>query len=120
MNRVSLALGQMYAQGRLLGGEVRQLTEAGISVDQILSEAFNKPTSEIIQMRTQGLIPANEAIQAIVDSLEKDFSGAAQRQSGTMEGLINSMQDIKGIGLREFFTGTFEAIQPKLQEFVDK
>jgi tape measure domain-containing protein len=120
MNRVSLALGQIYAQGRLSGQEVRQLTEAGISVDQILSKAFNKPVAEIVRMRTEGLIPANEAIQAIVDSLDKDFGGAAQRQSGTMEGLINSMSDIKSIGLREFFTGTFEAIQPKLQEFVDK
>lgn len=120
MNRVSLALGQMAAQGRVLGGEVRQLTEAGISVDQILAEAFNKPTAEIVRMRQQGLIPANEAIQAIVDSLERDFGGAAERQSGTIEGLTNSLSDLKSISLREFFEGTFQAVQPKLQEFVDK
>lgn len=119
MQRIALALGQIKAKGKVAGQEVLQLTEAGLSVDKILAEAFGKTTAEIVAMREKGLIPADEAIKAITESLEKDFGGAAKRQATTFSGLMSSLEDIKTVGLREFFTGTFEAIQPLLIEFVD-
>jgi len=119
MGTISLALGQIKAKGKLAGQEVLQLVNAGLSVDAILAGAFGKSTEEIVKMREGGLIPANKAIEAITASLEKDFGGAAKRQAGTFSGLISSLQDIKEIGLREFFTGTFEEIQPYVSSFVD-
>ncbi len=119
MNRVALALGQIKARGKLAGQEVMQLTEAGLGVTQILAKAFGKTTGEITGMIQGGLIPADKAIQAITESLEKDFGGAAKRQAGTFSGLLSSLEDIKSVGLREFFAGTFTAIQPYLQDFVD-
>lgn len=118
MSRIALALGQVQAKGKLAGGEMLQLTEAGLNVREILSKAFNKPTEEIIRMQERGLIPANVAIKAIVESLEHDFGGAAKKQSETWAGLLNSISDIKDVGLREFFTGTFQAIQPLAADFV--
>jgi tape measure domain-containing protein len=118
MGRIALALGQIQARGKVAGQEVMQLTEAGISVDKILSEAFGKSTQEIIEMREKGLIPAEMAIEAIVSALENDFGGAAKRQSGTFSGLLSSLEDIKQIGLREFFGETFRVIQPELEEFI--
>jgi len=119
MDRVSLALGQIQARGKLAGQEVMQLTEAGISVDAILAQAFGKTTNEIVAMREKGLIPADQAILAITQSLERDFGGAAAAQTQTFAGLVSSLSDIKTIGLREFFTGTFEALQPYLAGFTD-
>ncbi len=119
MSRIALALGQVQAKGKLAGGEMLQLTEAGLSVRQILADAFGKTTNEIVQMQEKGLIPANRAITAIVESLERDFGGAAKRQANTWAGLLNSLSDIKEVGLREFFAGTFQAIQPLAQQFVD-
>lgn len=119
MQRVTLALGQIQQKGKLAGDEVMQLVEAGVNVDQILGQAFGKSTAEIQQMREKGLIPANDAILAVVQSLENDYAGAAARSGATMEGLRNSLEDLQKIGLREFFSGTFEAIQPQLQKFVD-
>ena len=119
MSRIALALGQVQAKGKLAGGEMLQLTEAGLNVRQILADAFGKTTQEIIQMQEKGLIPANRAISAIVESLERDFGGAAKRQANTWAGLLNSISDIKEVGLREFFAGTFQAIQPLAQQFVD-
>jgi len=117
MDRIALALGQIKARGKLAGQEVRQLTEAGLSVYPILSEAFGKSTAEIIAMQEKGLIPADQAIQAIVKSIEEDFGGAALRQSTSFAGLVSTLSDVKTIGLREFFTGTFEALQPYLNQF---
>lgn len=119
MQRVALALGQIQAKGKLAGQEVLQLVNAGVSVDAILAEAFGKSTEEIVEMREKGLIPADQAIQAIVQTLERDFGGAAARQSQSFAGLVSSLLEIKQTGLREFFTGTFEAIRPLLIEFVD-
>lgn len=119
MQRVALALGQIQAKGKLAGQEVLQLVNAGVSVDAILADAFGKSTAEIVAMREQGLIPADQAIQAIVETLERDFGGAAARQTETFAGLISSLEDIKKVGLREFFESTFEAIRPVVQEFVD-
>lgn len=118
MQRVALALGQINAKGKLAGQEVLQLTEAGISVDQILAKAFNKSTAEIVSMREDGLIPADQAIEAIAQSLEKDFGGAAKRQSESFSGLISSLEDIKEIGLREAFSGVFEEFKPDLIQVV--
>lgn len=118
MNRIALALGQVQAKGKLSGQEVLQLVNAGIAVDQILAKAFGKSTAEIVALREKGLIPADAAVRAIVESLESDFGGAAERQAGTMAGLLNSLEDLKKVGLREFFSGTFQAIQPYLQQFV--
>lgn len=118
MNRVALALGQIKAKGKLAGQEILQLTEAGIPVRDILAKHFGVTTAELEKMVSKGLVPAEDAIEAITQSIEKDFSGAAERQAGTFSGLISSLADIKEVGLREFFTGTFQAIQPYIDTFV--
>jgi tape measure domain-containing protein len=119
MGRIALALGQIKAKGKLAGQEMLQLTEAGLDVRGILAKAFGKSTEEIVEMQEKGLIPAEEAIDAIVKSLEEDFAGAAERQASSFSGLISSMEDIKEIGLREFFSGTFQEVQPYVEKFVN-
>lgn len=119
MNRVALAMGQIRARGKLAGQEIMQLTEAGIPVREILAQSFGVTTAELEDMISKGLVPADEAIDALVTSMEEDFGGSAERQASTFSGLISSLQDIKEVGLREFFEGTFKAVQPYLTEFVD-
>ena len=119
MGRIALALGQIKAKGKLAGQEVLQLVNAGLPVTEILAKAFHKTTAEIESMRENGLIKAKDAIDAIVASLEEDFGGAAQRQATSWAGLTSTLADIKSVGLREFFTGTFTAIQPYVASFVD-
>jgi len=119
MNQIALALGQIKAKGKLAGQEVIQLVNAGISVDQILASSFGKSTEEIVNMREAGLIPADDAIEAIVSSLEQDFGGAAERSQNSFAGLISTMSDIKEIGLRDFFSGLFEAVQPFVSQLTD-
>lgn len=119
MDRIALAFGQINKSGKLLGQEVRQLAEAGISVDSILAKAFGKSTAEIIAMREKGLIPADKAIQAIVESMEKDFGGAAAAQAESLTGLITGLNDVKKIKLREFFESTFTSIQPYLAKLLN-
>jgi len=119
LNRITAALGKVQVSGQLSGREVRELTLAGVQVDAVLAKAFGKSTEEIVKLREQGLIPGDQAIKAIAYSLENDFGGAAQRQAGTVSGLLNSLQDLETIGSRELFSGAIQAVQPYLQQFVD-
>lgn len=118
MGRIALALGQIKSKGKLAGQEILQLTEAGIPVRQILADSFGVTTAELEKMISKGLVPADQAIEAITKSIEEDFGGAAERQAETFSGLLSSLKDIKEVGLREFFTGTFQAIQPYVADFV--
>ena len=119
MTRIALALGQIKAKGRLAGQEMLQLTEAGLNVRDILAKAMGITTQEVIKLQEKGLMPANVAIEAITASLETDYAGAAKKSAGTFSGLLSSLSDIKTVGLREFFEGTFKSVQPYVQSFVD-
>jgi len=128
LNRVVLALGQMSSLGKVAGGEVRQLAEAGLGVDQILATAMNKTTAEIKTMREAGLIPAGEALNAIIGKME-GFGNAAAQQSGTLTGLLSSLGDIGPMIYRNLLGpldettgkvgGIFGALQPRLAELVN-
>jgi len=120
MQRIALALGQVKARGHLAGGEILQLTEAGLNVRDALLKAgtvAGLTAANFQDMQEKGLIPADAALKGIIQTLETDFAGAAKAQAGTFSGLISSLQDIKAVGLREFFESTFKAIQPLLAKF---
>jgi len=119
INRIALALGQIQSRGKLAGQEMMQLTEAGVSVRQILADAFGVSTAQLEEMISKGLVPADKAIEAIIGSMEKDFGGAAKAQANTFSGLLSSLGDLKEVGLREFFEGAFMAAKPFLESFVD-
>jgi tape measure domain-containing protein len=112
MQQIARALGQISATGRLTGGDMLQLVNAGLPVAEILADAFGVTTAEIMKMREQGLIPAQDAIEAITVYLETNFKGAAQAQATTWAGLKGTFEDLKAMGLREFFGGLFDALQP--------
>lgn len=112
MSRISFSMGQMKARGRITGEELREMTKLGIPVLQILAKSFGKTTAEVQKMITAGLVPADKAIEAIVSTLEEDFAGAAERQSLSWAGLLGTFEDLKKMGLRAFFQGIADVIQP--------
>lgn len=93
VNRVVLALGQMQAKGKVTGGEMMQLTEAGIPAWGFLAKAMGKTTAEVMKMSEQGLIPAGDAIQYILDGMRQDFGGMMAEQSKTAAGQMSNLKD---------------------------
>ncbi|MEZ0396838.1 MAG: tape measure protein [Anaerolineales bacterium] len=119
MNQVALALGQIQAKGRLAGQEMLQLVNAGIDVRDALSRYLGKPVEEIARMMERGMIDANTAIEAVLQTLETDFGGAAREQAHTVSGLLSTFEELKKLGLRELFEGIVEAIRPLAISFLD-
>lgn len=118
LDRITRALGQMNARGKVGGQELMQLSEAGIGGLGILANAFNVTTEQMTKMVSEGLVPADVAIEAIVQSMEHDAGGAAKRFSETFRGLISSLSDLKEFALADFIAGFAEAVKPALSDFV--
>jgi tape measure domain-containing protein len=114
---LGLALGQVYAKGKLTGEEMRQLTNAGIGVNEI-ARALGISVGDVATQMAKGQITAGRLLPALVAVMNRDFEGSAERMSQGWGGLASTWEDIKKIGLREFFAGTFQAIQPLAQQFV--
>ena len=121
MERVALAMGQIQARGALMGGELLQLSQAGIGMGQVfdrLSQMTGKSTQELQKMQRDGLIPAGQAIEAITQIMEQN-AGAGARQANTFSGLIASLGDLKEVALRALSGGTFAALKNPLADLVN-
>ena len=116
MDQIALALGQIRAKGKVSGQEILQLTNAGVGVNAILEDmGFTLKDVE------KGLVSSDDFMAAFTKTMNDDFGGAAERQAGTWAGLVSTLGDVKKIGLREFFSGVFKAVQPlvaKLSEWL--
>lgn len=93
VDRVTLALGQMQAKSKVSGGEMMQLTEAGIPAWRYLSEAMGLTTAEVMKLSEKGLLPAGEAIDNILSGMRQDFGGMMAAQSLTAAGQLSNLQD---------------------------
>jgi tape measure domain-containing protein len=119
MGRVALALGQMKSIGHVAGGEMMQLTSAGINVRDILAKGFGVTTEKLMEMQSKGLLPANKAIDMIVDSLTNDFGGAAAKQSTSLAGMTASLSDMAAFAQRDLFSPVFKLAAPYLAKLLE-
>lgn len=121
VDRVTLALGQMAAKGKVSGGEMMQLTEAGIPAWKYLAASIGVSTAEVMKLSEKGLIPADKAIKAINEGLRQDFGGMMAQQSATAAGGLSNLQDAlaaTGTKFGELFLPVLKSSIPVLTDFV--
>jgi tape measure domain-containing protein len=92
IDKVTLALGQMQAKGKVSAEELLQLTEAGIPAYKILKDELGLTGEQVANIGNEG-ISANKAIGALVNGMEAKFGGAAQEQAKTWSGMVSSLKD---------------------------
>jgi tape measure domain-containing protein len=119
MNRASYALGQINSTDKIMIQDLRQLMAVGVPVQDVLAKmGYNM--NDLSDKNVKAQISTKEFVNTLLDMMGKDFEGAGKRAATSWGGLVNSLDDIKKIGLREFFSSTFEAIQPYVVSFVEK
>lgn len=89
---ISRALGQIYTKGTLKAEELRQLAEAGIPAYEILAEKLNLSEKAMSNIG-KAAIPANVAINALVDGINERFAGMAVASTMTMKGMMSNIKD---------------------------
>ena len=113
IDRITLALGQMKAKGKVSGEEMRQLAEAGVPAWQYLAQATGKTTAEMMALGQKGAIPAEQAIAVLTYGMEngigtaRGFAGMMDKQSHTMAGLASTIKDNLRNAFVDFFNANF-------------
>lgn len=93
IDRLTRALGQMKAKGKVSGEELRQLAETGIPALKMLADSAGVTTAEMGKMIEKGLMPADKAIQTLIAGMKTEFGGLMAKQAETASGKISTMKD---------------------------
>ena len=99
IDRITLALGQMGAKGKIGGDDLRQLAEAGIPAMKYLADGAGVSTAEMAKLVEKGLVPAKEGVQTLLANMKQDFGGLMAQQAETASGKLSTMKDaVAGLG----------------------
>lgn len=92
IERISMAIGQMKAKGRVQGEELLQLAEAGIPAYQILGEKLKLTGAQVADIGRQG-ISADKAIKALTEGMNERFPNMMDKQAKSFNGLMSTVKD---------------------------
>ena len=93
IDRLTRALGQMQAKGKVSGEELRQLAETGIPALKMLADNAGVTTAEMGKMIEKGLVPADKAIKTLIAGMKEEFGGLMAKQAETATGKLSTMKD---------------------------
>lgn len=125
MNRIILAYGQIQAAGVLKGTELRQLTELGLPMVDLLAEYYSTlrnevvSTSEVFDMISDKEIPF-QAVQDILNDLTSEggrFYQMQAKQAETLAGQWSNMKDTLSIMFDEM--GRSEEVRSLMESMID-
>jgi tape measure domain-containing protein len=128
MGQLTLVMGQIRAAGRLMGGEILQLQNAGLGkgdVFEALAKKMGKSLDEVRKMQEAGKIDSETALDAIITLIEDKYGTVMGKQSETIVGLWSTvlsrpfeLMDAamesaakKGKGLAKFYDSLKDAIR---------
>jgi tape measure domain-containing protein len=113
--RLTYVFGQISAQGRLTGQDLRQMIDAGFNPLQIMSEKTGKSYTYLRTQLEKGNISYKDVTAAInaATSAGGRFFGMMQRQSQTVGGLESTFQG----SIESLSIAAFERATPVLKAF---
>lgn len=93
IDRITLAIAQMQAKGKVSAEEMGQLAEQGIGAWAYLADALGVSTAEAMKMAEQGMIDGRTGINAILKGMQADFRGGMKGLSDEIPGLAARIQE---------------------------
>lgn len=93
IDRLTNAIGQMQAKGKVSAEEMMQLAEAGVPAWKFLADAIGKDIPTAMKMAEQGAIDSTTAINALLMGMQTKFSGGMEAMSKTIPGLTSTIKD---------------------------
>ena len=129
IQRLTLAIGQMQAKGKVSAEEMLQLAEAGVPAWEMLANKIGTDIPTAMDKASKGQISAAEGIQAVISGMNSKFGGMMEQQSQTVNGIMSNIQDsvtqtmvVIGDELIEAFDikGALKGAQDAIGEFADK
>ena len=116
-NSLTLAFSQMSATGRLLGGDLNQMINAGFNPLQIISEKTGKSIATLKDEMSKGAVSAEMVQQAFIDATSAGgkFYNMSENASKTINGQLSMMQDALDSVFNELGTKSESVIMDGIQ-----
>lgn len=93
IQRLTLAIGQMQAKGKVSAEEMLQLAEAGVPAWEMLANKIGTDIPTAMDKASKGQISAAEGIQAVISGMNSKFGGMMEQQAQTVNGIMSNIQD---------------------------
>ena len=113
IDRMTLAIGQMQAKGKVSGEEMRQLAEAGVPAWKFLADAIGKDIPTAMKLAESGAIDSTTGINAILMGMQSRFKGGMEGLSQEIPGLFSTIKDNVAAVMREMGDKLIEALDLK-------
>lgn len=121
IDRMTVALGQMNAAGKVTRGDLNQLVAVGINVWEILSQQLGKDVPTVMKEVGKGAIDAKTGIDALLKGIDARFGGMMKNTEGTVSNSLNTIEESAGIIAIEIgqqLTDAFN-LEPTLKSVAD-
>lgn len=120
MDRVSLAMGQIAAKGRVQQEELLQIAEAfvGFNANAAIAAALGISTAEAMKRVSAGEVSADVALRALLEGMKRfpGAAGAMEAQSRTLLGVWSTFKDTISIALVDAFAPVIPGIKDTLSD----
>lgn len=93
ISRLTNAIGQMQAKGKVSAEEMMQLAEAGVPAWKFLAEAIGTDIPTAMKMAEKGAIDSTTGINALLMGMQSKFQGGMEAISKTIPGLLSTIKD---------------------------
>jgi tape measure domain-containing protein len=120
LDSLALAFGQMASTGRLMGGELLQMINAGFNPLQEISKRTGKDIKALKKEMEMGDIDAEIVIHAFRDATTEGgrFYGMMAKQSKSAVGLMSTLRDAWGMNMLAFGQPVMESVKPLLADAI--
>jgi len=93
VDRITRALGQMSAKGKVSAEEMMQLAEANVNGWEMVANSIGISIPEAMERSKRGTLSAAEAIPAILEGMAAQTGGQMENMSKTVAGQFSNMKD---------------------------
>lgn len=93
VNRITLALGQMQAKGKITTEEMMQLQEMGVPAFRLLADATGVSQQALMEMVSKGIVPADQNLTTLISAMEGNYGGMMASQMNTATQAQSNFQD---------------------------
>lgn len=129
LDLLGYALAQTGAAGKITAADIRQFSNSRFGVQQlagvfeILSQKAGiaiKDHNDFNAAVSEGKITTDDFFVAFSQYVEKNFSGAAERMTTTLPGILSNLKDILFFGVADVFGESGEIVAQALLPFVNQ
>lgn len=102
VGQLAYVFGQVRVQGKLMGGDLMQFTNAGVPMIEGLAKVLNVTQGEVKKMVEEGKVGFPE-VEKVIENMTNSgsqFGGMMDEQSKTLQGTISNIKDSFGLLLR--------------------